>query len=143
MLIVNGLPRSDIQAQVIRHRASAPSQVGTVSQGTGEFRATPYYVFRSRVGVFEYARFYRNREVPLYADYLYRIDHALGKDVSADTNLEGLLRLFQVEPSNEILQAEGDDQLVYLFDISPGSPTSNQWRWRPCWPTTTRWMCPP
>ena len=118
VLIVNGLPRSDIQAQVIRHRASAPSQVGTVSQGTGEFRATPYYVFRSRVGVFEYARFYRNREVPLYADYLYRIDHALGKDVSADTNLEGLLRLFQVEPSNEILQAEGDDQLVYLFDIS-------------------------
>ena len=118
VLIVNGLPRSDLQAQVIRHRASAPSQVGTVSQGTGEFRATPYYVFRSRVGVFEYARFYRNREVPLYADYLYRIDHARGKDVSADTNLEGLLRLFQVEPSNGILQAEGDDQLVYLFDIS-------------------------
>ena len=118
VLIVNGLPRSDLQAQVIRHRASAPSQVGTFSQNTGEFRPTPYYLFRGRVGVFEYARFYRNREVPLYADYLYRIDHARGKDVSSDTHLEGLLRLFQVESSNEVLQADGDDQLIYLFDIS-------------------------
>ena len=118
VLIVNGVSRSDLQAQVIRHRAGTPPQVGTVSQATGEFRPTPYNIFRSSVGVFEYARFYRNREVPLYADYLYRIDHARGKDVSADTHLEGLLRLFQVESSNEVLQADGDDQLVYLFDVS-------------------------
>lgn len=117
VLIVNGVSRSDLQVQVIRYRAGTPSQVGTVSQATGEFRPTPYYLFNSTRGG-EYARFYRKREVPLYADYLYRIDHARGKDVSAATNLEGLLHLFQLEPSGEVLQADGDDQLVYLFDIS-------------------------
>ena len=117
VLIVNGVSRSDLQARVVRHRAGVSSQVGTVSQATGEFRAFPYHQFRS-VGVVESSLFYRNREVPLYADYLYRFDHARGEDVSADTNLERLLELFQIESSNEVLQADGADHLVYLFDIS-------------------------
>ena len=117
VLIVNGVPRSDLQARVIRHRAGVSSQVGTVSQATGEFRAFPYHQFRS-VGEIESSLFYRNREVPLFADYLYRIDHLHGENVSADTNLESLIELFRVESSDEVLQADGNDQLVYLFDIS-------------------------
>ena len=117
VLIVNGVPRSDLQARVIRHRAGVSSQVGTVSQATGEFRAFPYHQFRSK-GETESSLFYRSREVPLYADYLYLIDHLRGENVSADTNLESLIELFRVESSDQVLQADGNDQLVYLFDIS-------------------------
>ena len=54
----------------------------------------------------------------MFADYLYRLDHANGIDVSGQTNLEGLVANLALESPDEVLRANGDEQLVYLFDVS-------------------------
>ena len=38
-------------------------------------------------------------------------------DVSGDTNLEGLVALFDVESPDEVLRADGEEQLVFMFDL--------------------------
>ena len=99
---------------MIRHRANATTQVGIYSVITGRF--LPYPHFTHTPG---YTTFYRGRdEIPLYADYLYRLDHEAGVDVSRQTNLSLLLSTFTVESAAELQRADGDEQLVYLFDIS-------------------------
>ena len=114
-LIVNGEARPDLRPRVVRHRAGVPSQVGSISRATGRFRADLY---NKLVGP-NATLYYRGRdEVPLYADYLYRLDHEAGVDVSKNTNLEGLLAHFSVESSDAPLRADGDEQLVFLFDLS-------------------------
>ena len=49
------------------------------------------------------------------------LDHEAGIDVSGDTNLPGLLRDFSVENSDLILRADGDDVLVYLWELTDES----------------------
>ena len=116
-LIVNGEERQDLRPAVIRHRSGAPIRVGSISRATGEFRALIYNTF---TGYYQSAPFfYRGRdEVPLYADYFYRLDHEAGVDVSGDVDLEGLLAAYQVESPEAVLHADGEDQLVFLFDLS-------------------------
>ena len=115
-LVVNGEPRSDLRPKVVRHLDGVPLQSGTVSRATGEFRPIVYNTFR---GYYQnQPRYYRGRqEVPLFADYLYRLDHEAGVDVSGDTNLEGLVALFDVESPDEVLRADGEEQLVFMFDL--------------------------
>ena len=116
-LLVDGNPRPDLLAGVVKHVEGARTQVGRVSQATGDFTPTNYNTARPVNGNTGYA-FYRRREIPLYADYIYRLQHEAGLDVSGNANLPGLLRAFDSESSSEILHADGDQQLVYLFDLT-------------------------
>ncbi len=112
-LIVNGAPRPDLTPHVVRHRSGIVTQVGRVSQATGEFQGVNYRATGGHI------RFYRGRnDMPLYADYLYRLDHEAGFDVSKNTNLEGLLKNIELEEATSVLHADGDQQLIFLFDLS-------------------------
>ncbi len=102
-LIVNGERRPDMRPYSIRHRSGAVTQVGQVSLAEGVFRPKHYT---------------RGRNIPLYADYLYRIDHEHGVDVSANTNLPGLLNRFVLADPEAVLQAGRDEELIFLFDLS-------------------------
>ena len=115
-LIVNGQARPDLQAPVIRHRADVPSQVGRILTLTGAFLPKQYN--RVTSGDSGEIRYYREREVPLYADYLYRLAHEAGEDVSKSTHLEGLLANFALEAPAEVHRVDGEEELVYLFDLS-------------------------
>ena len=113
VLYINGEPRRDIEPSVIRHNAGATPQVGSRSAASGRFRVVDYTLFNG------HRRFYRGRdEIPLYADYLYRLDHNDGVDVSEQAQLSSLLSSYQLESPAEILAADGADQLVYLFDLT-------------------------
>ena len=116
-LVVNGMRRPDLRPDVIRHMANASIQVGTTSRVTDEFRPTIYNNFG---GYYQQnPLYYRGRnEIPLFADYLYRVDHEAGEDVSGDTNRPGLLATFQLDSPDEVLQADGEQQLIYMFDVS-------------------------
>ena len=116
-LIVNGEQRPDLVPSVIRHRAGASPQVGTVSRVTGEYRQILYNQFTG--DLYRNPLYYRGRgEIPLFADYIYRIAHEAGADVSSRTNLKGLLSVFAVESPGVILRADGDEMLIYMFDLS-------------------------
>ena len=110
-LVIDGDPRPDLEPLVIRHRAGVPSQVGRILSGSGQFLPVYYTTISGP------SSYYRGWEIPLYADYLYRHAHAAGKDVSQDTFQEGLLANFPLETSAGMLRADGDEQLVYLFDL--------------------------
>ena len=121
-LILNGEERPDLRPGVVRHRSGPRSQVGSTSVRTGEFRAIQYTGFRAdRGGGFGAATapFYRGRvEIAPYADYFYRLDHEAGEDVSEITNLEGLLSTFQAGSAEQVQEVAGEEQVVYLFDLS-------------------------
>ena len=125
-LIVNGMARPDIEPRVIRHRADAQLQVGSISRVDGSFRPSPYNSFG---GFYQTnSLYYRGRnEIPLFADYLYRFDHAAAEaneddeaaeDVADNTNLPGLLATFAIENPDGVLRADGEEQLIYMFDVS-------------------------
>ena len=111
VLIVNGERRTDIVPKVIRNQARAPSQTGSYSQATGEFIGRSYYLPPKPF-------FIGRDDIVKYADYLYRLDHEAGIDVSEETNLKGLLTNFTMESPTEIQHADGDDQLAFLFDLT-------------------------
>jgi hypothetical protein len=119
-LIVNGEVRDDLKPQAVRNHRGITPQVGRFSRATGEFR-TANYVNPTSDPAFEGNTYYRDREIPLFADYLYRLDHEAAIDVSGDTNLDGLLSSFSVESPQNILRADGEEQLAFLFDLS-GEP---------------------
>ena len=119
-LIVNGQARSDLQPGVIRHQRGVQTRVGTVSRLTNEFRPVLYMRLLGVVPS-EGRTFYRGREIPLFADYFYRAEYEEGADVSGNTELEGLLATFAVESPQQVLQADGDEQLIFLFDVSQES----------------------
>ena len=72
-LILNGEVRPDLQAQVIRQRAGVLSQVGR-TLSTGAFVRTTYTGFQDP------SSYYRGREIPTFADYLYRLAYEAGED---------------------------------------------------------------
>ena len=109
-LILNGQERPDLRPHVVRHRAATPSQVGR-TLSSGDFLPVFY---NSLSGPRNY---YLGREIPLYADYLYLLAHAEGADVGKETHLEGLLAGFALEDPERILRADGEEQLIYLFDL--------------------------
>ena len=114
-LIVDGVARPDLVPRAIRHHSGIKPQVGTVSKATGGFRAAPYTSVQTRSSG---TTIYRDKEIPLFADYLYLMDHEDGIDVSGATNMPGLLSGFQEVSPAERNTADGDDQLAYLFDVS-------------------------
>ena len=131
-LIIDGVRRPDIRPGVLRHRAGTATQVGR-SVGSG-FQRVVYNRFGGIA-----PRYYRDQEIPLYADYLYRLAHEdpdfllrlqngdskwLDRNagfVEKNTNLEGLLSTFVVESPDDVLAADGTDALVFVFDLS-GEP---------------------
>ena len=116
LLHVNGEERPDLVPSVIRHQSGVGPQVGNVSAATGRFRAVDYRLFSG------HRLYYRGRdEIPLYADYFNRLDHQAGLDVSGAVRLDGLLTHFQMESPDVILTADGDEQLIYLFDLTAES----------------------
>ena len=114
-LVINGEVRTDIRPRVVRHWQGITPQVGSVSQATGSFRPTNYTSPRTRI---PNTAVFRGREIPLYADYLYRLDHEAGIDVGGATNLAGLVGNIHVESPGEVLRADGEEQLVFVFDLS-------------------------
>ena len=116
-LLVNGDPRPDITPGVIRHRDNATIQVGTISRLSGAFSPIYYNTF---TGYYQNApNFYRGRnEVPLYADYFYRLDHDRGIDVSSITNLQDLVATFQTTSPELVQHVRGMQQVIFLFDLS-------------------------
>ena len=116
-LIVNGQARPDLRPRVVRHRAGIRPQVGSYSQATGGFISKPYTT-PPTINL----PFYRGRnEIPLFADYFYRLDHEDGVDVSKNTILDGLLANIAVESPEGTLHADGEEQVVYIFDIGQES----------------------
>ena len=113
-LILNGRERPDLQPQVVRHRAGISSQVGR-TLSSGEFLPVFYN------GISGPRNYYYGREIPLFADYLYLLENAAGADVGKETHLEGLLANFELEDPLAILHADGEEELVYLFDLG-GEP---------------------
>ena len=127
-LIIDGARRPDMRPRVLRHRAGTATQVGR-TLGSG-FLPLDYNLFGGA------ARYYRDQEIPLYADYLYRLAHEdpdfllrlqngdskwLDRNddfVEKNTNLEGLHSTFVVESPDDVLAADGTDALVFLFDLS-------------------------
>ncbi len=117
---VNGELRPDLKRAPIRHTSGAQIQVGRISAATGAFSPIAYNGLSYDTSI-EGLTFYRERETPLYADYLYRLDHETGIDVSGNTNIDGLLSSFEVLPMDGALQVDGNEQLVYLFDLTGAS----------------------
>ena len=124
-LVLNGELRPDLPPHVLQHGAGFNTQVGSVSQRTGQFtpivynEPAPKPLSTVTASFGKTTRFYRGRsEVPFYADYLYRIDHEAGIDISRDTNVEGLLTHISLVGSGETARADGDGQVVVLFDLS-------------------------
>ncbi len=113
-LILNGRPRPDLQPQVVRNRAGVPSQVGR-TLSSGEFLPVYYN------GIGGPGNYYHGREIPLFADYFYLLAHASGADVGKETHLPGLLANYELEDPQATLRADGEEQLVYLFDLG-GEP---------------------
>ena len=119
-LIVNGEPRLDLTPHVLSHDGGIGPQVGRFSSATGRFQALDYTQF---IG---HRLYYRGRdEIPLYADYLYRLDHEAGVDVSGDTDTEGLVRNIRIHFNEPVLRVDGDNQLVFLFDLSGEDPVES------------------
>ena len=116
-LVVDGERRPDIRPIVVRHVKGIPTQLGTISRSSGDFSRTVYNTFK---GYYQrQPNYYRGRqEVPLYADYLLLADHLAGVDVSGESNLPGLLRDFKWENPDLPLKADGDEVLVYMWEIT-------------------------
>ena len=109
-LVINGELRPDILPHIIRKRAGARPQAGR-TLSTGRFIPSTYNAVQGPVV------YYRDSELPLFADFLYRAEHDAGVDVTSKVRLEGLLEEFQLESPGQILHADGGEQLVYLFDL--------------------------
>ena len=121
-LVVDGTTRPDLRPRIIRHRQGIPTQVGSISRATGEFRPITYYNFAGRYR--SQPLYYRGRdEIPKYADYFYRFDYEEGdesarQEVADKTNLPGLLADYLVASPDEVLRADGDELLIYMFELT-------------------------
>ena len=120
VLVVNGEVRPDLVPRIISHQANPSLQVGSTSALTGKFQAVNYTYFSAGSAATPYVNeyYYRGREIPLFADYFLRIDHEDGLDVSGQGNLPGLLSTYAVESPQALLRADGERELVFLFDLS-------------------------
>ena len=119
-LVVNGEARPDLAPQVISHLGEPPTQVGFVSAVTGAFTPLPYNRFTASTAAIPYFNefYYRDRDYPQFADYLTRLDHEAGIDVGRQANVPGLESIYSIESPRQMLQADGEKQIVFLFDLS-------------------------
>ena len=118
-LVIDGEARPDLTPQVVRHRSNPTIQVGFAS-ALGGFTRLNYTHFTSSSGgtaAFNEV-FYLERELPYFSDYLFRLDHEAGIDVSKSADIDGLVSTFEVESPHEMLRADGDDELIFLFDMT-------------------------
>jgi hypothetical protein len=119
-IVIDGEVRPDLVPQAISHFGEPPIQVGFVSALNGSFTPLPYNQFTAAAGGSPVLNdfYYRNREFPLFADYLARLAHEAGIDVTRQANISGLESLYTVESPQQMLQADGEKQVVFLFDMS-------------------------
>ena len=110
LLVINGESRSDLQPGIFRTRSGTRPQVGR-TLSTGRFIASAY---TSITGPTVY---YRDQELPLFADFLYRLDHEAGVDVSDLVRLEGMLEEIQLVSPEGIQHADDGEQIVYFYDL--------------------------
>ena len=119
-LVINDQARPDLVPQVISHMGEPPIQVGFVSAVTGAFTPLGYDLFTASSAATPYFNefYYRNRDFPRFADYLARLAHAAGIDVRKQANISGLEALYSLESPQGMLQADGEKQIAFLFDVS-------------------------
>ena len=101
-LFINGEERNDITAHVFKHNSLAKTALGSTSKRTGAFQPLNY---RGRSGL------------SFFADYLYRIQHEQGVDVSEFANVELLDNTFVMPAPGEVLRADGEDWVIVLYDL--------------------------
>ena len=113
-LVVNGQRRPDLVPGVVRRDLTNQfTVVGRTSQMTGKFQPSIYY--DPRIG--RTPGPYFGMGIPLYADYLYRRDHALGEDVAEHTDVDRLVEFVGWEDPSQVQRADGTEALVYYFDL--------------------------
>ena len=119
-ILIDGQLRPDVKPRAISHGDNPSVQVGFVSQVSGAFVPLGYNLFTSSGAGTAYVNeyFYREREYPLFADYLTRLDHEVGIDVGTVANLPGLLSTYQVESPGQTLRADGEREVVFVFDVA-------------------------
>ena len=118
-LVIDGEARPDLAPRVVRHRSNPTIRVGFAS-ALGGFTPLNYRGFSASSGgtpAFNEV-FYLEREVPFFSDYLFRLDHEAGIDVSNSADIDGLVSTFAVESPQEMLRADGEDELIFLFDMT-------------------------
>ena len=112
-LVVNGEARPDLVPRVVSHQEGITPQVGRFASATGRFQPIDY----TNTGGSKL--FYRGRrDLPLFSDYLYRLDHDADIDISDVANIPGLLSGISVLRPGDIVRADGDGQVIYLFDMT-------------------------
>ncbi len=118
-LVIDGEARPDLAPRVVRHRSNPTIRVGFAS-ALGGFTPLNYRGFSASSGgtpAFNEI-FYQNREFPYFSDYLFRLDHEAGIDVSKAADVDGLVSTFEVESPHDRLRADGEDELIFLFDMT-------------------------
>ncbi len=109
-IYVNDELRDDIVPGVIVSSRQNPTAVGTLNRLTNEFRRSTYAKFGGIM--------FRDKEIPLFADYLYLRDLLDGKDVSARVSVDELQTYFRMLDSKVPQHADGYNSVTYYFDLS-------------------------
>ena len=113
-LVLNGQARPDLAPDLVRRDLENKFTVVGKTQFSGNFRPSFYY---DPTAGNTPGNPYFGMEQPLYADYLYRRDHAQGEDVAEVTDLDRLVRYIGWEDPSKVQRADGTEALVYYFNL--------------------------
>ena len=113
-LVLNGQARPDLPPDLVRRDLDNRFTVVGRTPVGGKFRPSSYYD-TGQSGIPSTPYF--GMEQPLYADYLFRRDHAQGEDVSESTDVDRLVRFIGWEDPSQVQRADGTEALVYYFNL--------------------------
>ena len=122
-LVVNGEPRPDIAPDVIRRDLDNRFTVVGTTTLQGTFRPSFYY---DPTAGSNPNNPYFEMEKPLYADYLFRKDHAQNladddpdndEEVAESADVDRLVRYISLEDPRQVQRADGTEALVYYFNL--------------------------
>ena len=115
-IYVNGKKRDDLVPFILKGNRKDVTVVGRRNRVTGQFQRSGYPVFIPYAGWS--GDLYRDKEIPLFADYGYFRDHLDGVDVSQNVDLDLLMSSYERMPKDRSVGVSGDDYLIYYFDLS-------------------------
>ena len=113
-LVVNGQLRPNMVPDLVRRDLDNRFTVVGRTGLSGNFRPSFYY--DPSTGRAPDSPYY-GMEQPLYADYLYRRDHAQVEDVSSFADVDRLVRYIGWEDPSQVQHANGTESLVYYFNL--------------------------
>ena len=113
-VVINGQTRPDLVPDLVRRDLDNRFTVVGSTTIAGNFRPSFYY--DPTAGSVP-SNPYFGMEQPLYADYLYRRDHARGEDVARFVDVDRMLRFIGWEDASQVQRADGTQALVYYFNL--------------------------